>query len=67
MKTITLKDSAYQALAKCKEPGESFSDVIERELGQKITTVAELRAHVAERLGKGLGLRQKAKRAKAAA
>jgi predicted CopG family antitoxin len=41
-KTITIKESAYRALAKCKEGNESFSDVIEREFSGKIDTAADL-------------------------
>jgi len=61
-KTLTIKESAYKALARCKQPGESFSDVIEREIAQKITTTEELLAHVQSRMGKGIGLRQKSRR-----
>jgi predicted CopG family antitoxin len=41
-KTITIKESAYRALAKWKEKDESFSDVIEREFSQKIETANDL-------------------------
>jgi predicted CopG family antitoxin len=41
-KTITIKESAYRALARCKEGNESFSDVIEREFSGKIDTAADL-------------------------
>ena len=41
-KTITIKESAYRALAKCKEGNESFSDVFEREFSGKIDTAADL-------------------------
>lgn len=61
-KTLTIKESAYRALAQCKLPGESFSDVIEREIAQKITTVGELLAHARSRMRKGLGLRRKPRR-----
>ncbi|MGH8017197.1 MAG: antitoxin VapB family protein [Opitutaceae bacterium] len=63
-KTITIKESAYRALARCKLPNESFSDTIEREFGQKITTTDELLALVRARrsAGRGLGLAQKKSR-----
>ena len=41
-KTITIKESAYRALAKCKKANESFSDVIEREFSGEIDTIDEL-------------------------
>ena len=44
-KTLTVKESAYRTLVKCKQPGESFSAVIERELGGRILTVDDLLAH----------------------
>ena len=44
-KTLTVKASAYRALEKCKQPGESFSAVIERELGGRILTVDDLLVH----------------------
>jgi hypothetical protein len=45
-KTITVTEKAYRTLARCKAPGESFTQVIERELGNRILTVGDLRAHV---------------------
>ena len=44
-KTLTVKESAYRTLEKCKQPGESFSAVIERELGGRILTADDLLAH----------------------
>jgi predicted CopG family antitoxin len=44
-KTLTVKESAYRTLATLKQPGESFSAVIERELGGRILTVDDLLAH----------------------
>ena len=68
-KTITIKESAYRALAKCKQDGDSFSDVIEREFSQRIETGADLLALVALRRkqGQGLGLTQRKRRKKTAA
>lgn len=68
-KTITIKESAYRALAKCKQSGDSFSDVIEREFSQRIETGADLLALVALRRkqGRGLGLAQRKRRQKSAA
>jgi predicted CopG family antitoxin len=47
-KTITVKESSYRTIARCKLPGESFSDVIDRELGGRILTVGDLLAHAKE-------------------
>jgi predicted CopG family antitoxin len=60
-KTITIKESAYRALAKCKLPNESFSDVIEREFAEKVATADDLLALVRSRraAGRGLGFAQK--------
>jgi len=58
-KTLTIKESTYRKLAACKEPGESFTDVIERELIQRIATAADLLALVRASKGKGLGLKQR--------
>jgi predicted CopG family antitoxin len=60
-KTITIKESAYRALAKCKLPNESFSDVIEREFAEKVATADDLLALVRSRraAGRGFGLAQK--------
>ncbi len=44
-KTITVKESSYRTIARCKLPGESFSDVIDRELGGRILAVDDLLAH----------------------
>ena len=65
-KTITVTESAYRALARCKEPGESFTQTIERELGMKLGTVAALRDFARARRGVGLGLRQRSRRRAAA-
>ena len=68
-KTITIKESAYKALKKCKGSDDSFSDVIERELGQRMVTTDDLLALVRCRRkeGRGLGLAQRKPRQKAAA
>ena len=60
-KTITIKESAYRVLVKCKLPNESFSDAIEREFGEKVATADDLLALVRSRraAGRGLGLAQK--------
>ena len=65
-KTITIKESAYKALAKCKQDGESFTDVIEREFSQRIVTGADLLALSRRMAGKGLGFSQKKPRPRAA-
>ncbi|MDR1010583.1 MAG: antitoxin VapB family protein [Opitutaceae bacterium] len=58
-KTITIKESAYKALNKFKQPGESFSEVIEREFEQKILTLKDLADWARANSGKKLGLRQR--------
>lgn len=65
-KTITIKESAYKALAKCKQGGESFSDVIEREFSNRIETAADLLALSRKMAGKTLGYSQKKARRRAA-
>ena len=62
----TIKESAYRALAKCKQDGDSFSDVIEREFSQRIVTGADLLALSQRMAGKGLGYSQKKPRRRAA-
>jgi len=42
--SITLKRSAYERLKKLKEPGDSFSDVIDRELPERCATGADVEA-----------------------
>jgi predicted CopG family antitoxin len=62
-KTITIKESAYRALVKCKEANESFSDVIEREFLGKIDTADDL-LNLSRRLrreGRRFGFIQKRK------
>lgn len=62
-KTLTIKESTYRKVARHKEPGESFSDLLEREFDKKIATAADLLSFAKSRAGRGLGLRQrKAKR-----
>jgi predicted CopG family antitoxin len=58
-KTITIKESAYKALSKLKQNGESFSEVIEREFDQKILTLNDLAGWARANSGKKLGLRQR--------
>jgi hypothetical protein len=41
-KTITLSVSAYERLKKLKEPGESFSEVVLRELPEPCDTCGEI-------------------------
>jgi len=65
-KTITIKESAYKALAKCKQGGESFSDVIEREFSDRIVTGADLIAYGRKMAGKSLGYSPRKSKAKAA-
>jgi predicted CopG family antitoxin len=57
-KTITIKESAYRALLKCRRPEESFSDTIEREIGEKVESGADLLALVRRRGGLGLSKRR---------
>jgi predicted CopG family antitoxin len=42
-KTISLEDSAYVKLKAAKRPGESFSDVINRLLGNREPSLLDLR------------------------
>lgn len=65
-KTITIKESAYKALAKCKQGGESFSDVIEREFSNRIETATDLLALSRQMSGKSLGYAQRKARRRAA-
>ncbi len=41
MKTITLRDDTYHALVSLKEPGDSFSDVIDRLISRKNRDIRE--------------------------
>jgi predicted CopG family antitoxin len=65
-KTITVTEKAYRTLARCKAPGESFTQTIERELGGRLATIGALREFVRTRRGVGLGLRQRTRRKAAA-
>jgi len=58
-KTLTIKETTYKKLSRWKAPGESFSDVIDREFGRKIETAADLLELGRSRKGVGLGLRQR--------
>ena len=40
--SITLKRPAYERLKKLKEPGDSFSDVVMRELPERIDTLGDM-------------------------
>ena len=40
--SITLKKPAYDRLKKLKEPGDSFSDVVMRELPERIDTLGDM-------------------------
>lgn len=55
-KTISLEDSAYAKLRAAKRPGESFSDVIQRVLGDRQPSFLDFRGLLdrksAERLAK---------------
>ncbi|MFA5897310.1 MAG: antitoxin VapB family protein [Thermoplasmata archaeon] len=57
-KTISLEDSAYAKLRAAKRPGESFSDVIQRVLGDRQPSFLDFRGLLdrksAERLAKML-------------
>lgn len=65
-KTLTIKESTYKRVARHKEPGESFSDLLDREFDKKIATAEDLLAVAKSRLGRGLGLRQRKTKRKAA-
>lgn len=65
-KTITIKESAYKALSKAKERGESFSDVIEREFSRRIDTADDLIALAKSREGRGFGFRSRRAKRKVA-
>ncbi len=58
-KTLTIKESTYHKLVRWKEPGESFSDLFDREFDRRIETAADLLKYARERKGVGLGLRQR--------
>jgi predicted CopG family antitoxin len=58
-KTLTIKESTYRKLANWKKPGESFSDLLDREFELKIDTGADLIKFAQLRQGTGLGLRQR--------
>lgn len=66
-KTLTIKESTYRKLAACKQPGESFTDVIEREVITRIETAADLLEWGKQHMGKKNALSQrKPAKAKAA-
>jgi len=46
--SITLKRPAYERLKKLKEPGESFSDVVMRELPERIDTLGDVEDYFAK-------------------
>jgi len=46
--TVTLSHKAYLRLKKLKEPGESFTDVILRELPDPCDTLGELEEHFSQ-------------------
>ena len=66
-KTLTIKETTYRKLSRWKGPGESFSDVIDREFGRKIETAKDLLELARSKKGVGLGLRQSKSSKKAAA
>ncbi|OGS51304.1 MAG: hypothetical protein A3K65_02785 [Euryarchaeota archaeon RBG_16_68_12] len=53
-KTISLEDSAYERLRAAKRPGESFSDVIRRVLGDREPSFSDFRGLVDRRGAKHL-------------
>jgi predicted CopG family antitoxin len=58
-KTLTIKESTYRKIANWKQPGESFSDVLEREFSGKMSTGADLLAWARANKGKKTGLTQR--------
>jgi predicted CopG family antitoxin len=46
--SITLKRPAYERLKKLKEPGDSFSDVVMRELPERIDTLGDMEDYFAK-------------------
>ncbi len=66
-KTLTIKESTYKKLSRWKTPGESFSDVLDREFDRKIETAKDLLELAKSKKGVGLGLRQRKTAKKAAA
>ncbi len=65
-KNIMVKASTYRKVAKYKSPGESFSDLFDREFTGKIVTADDLLALCKSRKGVGLGLRQRKTKRKVA-
>ena len=45
---ITLTKAAYERMKKLKEPGESFSEMVMRELPQRFDTLGEMENYFAE-------------------
>jgi predicted CopG family antitoxin len=66
-KTLTIKESTYRKISRWKEPGESFSELLDREFDRKIETAADLLAWGKENLGKKTGLSQRKQAKKKAA
>lgn len=58
-KTLTIKESTYRKVARHKEPGESFSDLLDREFDKKIATAADLLKWAKANRGKATGLKQR--------
>lgn len=58
-KTITIRESTYRKLADWKEKDESFSEMLDREFDQKISTLKDLAEWAKVNAGRKLGLRQR--------
>jgi len=58
-KTLTIKESTYRKISKYKAPGESFSELLDREFDRKIETASDLLAWGRENMGRKNALSQR--------